>query len=493
MIRSLRVRFFLIVWPLVVGSVVGVGWYFGNWTRIEVRREAWVDVDAQRSDGLGGVVRWVQDGMDAEPSWAALERRLRTAEPPPSERDVSVLIADGTGVIKATSADDLDPGAAEIDDEGVLTAGITSSTAMGEHQALVRLSGFTVDAAETPSWAVAPVRIYLLPDLDDRYRSDALSREAAALSDAVAATPDLGSQFVAAADRTIVLSVLIASALAALATMWLARLVLEPSVQLAHAARRIRAGDLSARVRRVSNDELGEVAIAFNDMGEQLERSELLKRRMISDAAHELRTPLTNVIGAIEAIEDGLAEPTPEQIRSIGEEAALLQRIVEDLQEISIADAGGLKLEREAIDLRSEADSAAAGFRAFAAERGVSVEVSGEGEAYADRFRIGQVLRNLLHNAVTHARDGGVVTVEVGSRGPGTLSVRDDGPGIAAEHINLVWERFYRVEGSRDRDSGGTGLGLAVVKRLVEAHGGSAHVESVRGRGAEFWIRLPAL
>lgn len=491
MIRSLRVRFFLIVWPLVVGSVVGVGWYFGNWTRVEVRREAWVNVDSDKSDGLADVVHRVQDAMGAAPDWSAFARALQRDEPPPTERDMTVLVADGAGEIMAASETDLDLTDASINDDGMLTASVRSSTTVGEHEALVRLGGFTIEDSEVPSWAEPPVRVYLLPKLGERSRTETLAREAGTFGETLEATPDLGSQFVAAADRAIILSVLIASVLAAFATLWLARLVLEPSVQLAHAARRIRAGDLSARVKRVSNDELGEVAIAFNDMGEQLERSERLKRRMISDAAHELRTPLTNVIGAIEAIEDGLAEPTPEQIRSIGEEAALLQRIVEDLQEISIADAGGLKLEREPTDLRREADTAAAGFRAFAAERDVTIEVSGEGEAHADRFRIGQVLRNLLHNAVTHAKDGGKVTVDVGSRGPGTLSVRDDGPGIAPEHINLVWERFYRVEGSRDRDSGGTGLGLAVVKRLVEAHGGSAHVESIRGRGAEFWIRLP--
>jgi len=263
---------------------------------------------------------------------------------------------------------------------------------------------------------------------------------------------------------------------------------------LTAAARRMGAGDLSQRVRVSSTDEIGELARAFNAMAEAVERNEALRRNLVSDVAHELRTPLTNLRGQIEALEDGLLAPSADTLRSLHEEILILSRLVNDLQDLALAEAGQLPLHRGRLVLSEAVEGALASIRAGAAERGILLhaEAGPELAVDADRERLGQVLRNLLANALTHTPDGGRIEVTArAENGSVSIRVQDTGVGISAEQLPRVFDRFYRADSSRARASGGAGLGLAIVKQLVIAHGGTIGVESEPGRGAAFTFTIP--
>jgi signal transduction histidine kinase len=303
------------------------------------------------------------------------------------------------------------------------------------------------------------------------------------------------SAFVGAINRSLVLAGLLAGATALLVTFALSRRILGPVEALTGAVRRMAGGDLSQRVAVQSKDEVGELARAFNAMADGLARAEQLRRNMVNDIAHELRTPLTNLRCQIEALQDGLAAPTPEVMASLHEEAMLLNRLVGDLQELALAEAGQLRLERGPVSVRDVITQVTGAFEAQAVGKGIALtsDVPRELPAiYADAERVGQMLRNLLANAVAHTPRGG--SVRVGARDAGgqvEIVVADTGAGIEPEHLPNVFERFYRVDGSRARSTGGAGLGLAIVKQLAEAQGGDVRVESEVGGGSSFFVTLP--
>lgn len=224
-------------------------------------------------------------------------------------------------------------------------------------------------------------------------------------------------------------------------------------------------------------------------MAESLARTERLRRNMVSDVAHELRTSLTGIRCQLETLQDGLARPTPELINSLHEEAMLLNMLVDDLQELALAEAGQLKLELRAVSVKEEAERDFEALRRQTESAGLSAAVDvPEGlEAYVDPGCFGQVLRNPLTNAIKHTPPGGLVRLSARRAGPEVeVAVSDTGRGIEPEALPFVFERFYRADASRDRETGGAGLGLSIVKQIVAAHGGKVWVASEVGKGTAF-------
>ncbi len=274
-----------------------------------------------------------------------------------------------------------------------------------------------------------------------------------------------------------------------------ARRIVAPVQALAAAARRVAGGEF-AQIPVTSQDELGEMAVAFNTMAAELQQQHTLRRRVMADIAHELRTPLSVLQIDLESIEDGLAEPTPEVVTRLQEEVALLNRLVEDLRMLSLAEAGELQLEVQAVDVGHLVETVVERVRGAAQEKGVGLtsELAEDLPAVAgDEQRLSQVLFNLLSNALRHTPQGGQITVVAQQVDGDTvqITVRDDGEGIPAGELPHVFERFYRTDRARSRDTGGSGLGLAIARSLVGAHGGRIWAESVEGEGSIFAFALP--
>jgi len=298
-----------------------------------------------------------------------------------------------------------------------------------------------------------------------------------------------------AVGRFLIWGASVAIAVALLLTFFLSRRILAPVRSLTSAAKRLGRRDFSQKVQIEDRGELGELASTFNSMASDLERAEQLQRNMVADVAHELRTPLSNIRGYLEAVRDGVIKPDADTIRSLDEEATLLSRLVDDLQELSLAEAGELKLACQAEDVAELINHTVAVAQARAAEKGAAVSIDLSDKlppVNIDHHRISQVLRNLLENAVTHTTEGGVITVAARQQGNWVeVSVTDIGEGIPPEGLPNIFERFYRVDKSRARATGGSGMGLTIAKRLVEAHGGKIEVQSELGKGSRFSFTVP--
>jgi two-component system, OmpR family, sensor histidine kinase BaeS len=292
--------------------------------------------------------------------------------------------------------------------------------------------------------------------------------------------------FISAAAIAVVVSLLLAILLAAR----LAR----PLDEMARAARRVARGEYQVRVQRAGPDEMASLADSFNQMAESLQEQERMRREFIVNAAHELSTPLTNLQGYLEALRDGVIAPSTEQFQSLHEEVDRLVRLSESLNTLAQDNRAGTARALETIDLvpsvRAAADLAGPSFEGKAIR--VKLHLPDRLLARAEPDQLAQVLANLLQNASRYTPDGGVVTVaaETG-RSDVLVSVSNTGDGIPPQDLPHVFERFYRVEKSRDRARGGAGIGLAIVKQLVEAAGGRVGAESQAGV-TRFWFSLPA-
>jgi two-component system sensor histidine kinase BaeS len=282
---------------------------------------------------------------------------------------------------------------------------------------------------------------------------------------------------------------------ALLISLILLRRVAAPLMALAAAARRFATGDLALRIPVAGPREVAELAAEFNRMAEALERAHAQQRALVADVAHELRTPLTVLRGYLEALRDGVVEPDQATIALIHAEAVHLQRLVEDLQDLAQADAAELRLELAPLEPSELLRAAAAGFDLQAEAKGIHLEVDVPVDlppVRGDRRRLTQVVHNLLANALRYTPAGGRVTLSARADAATlTVAVADTGPGIAAEHLPFLFDRFYRVDPSRARETGGSGLGLTIAKRLVEAHGGTIGVRSSPGAGSTFWFTVP--
>jgi signal transduction histidine kinase len=275
----------------------------------------------------------------------------------------------------------------------------------------------------------------------------------------------------------------------------IARWISVPVERLTAAARRMESGDLAVRVEPAGGAELAELARGFNAMAAALDRNEEQRKRMVSDVAHELRAPLTNIRCELESMQDGLTSPTPERIASLHEETMHLAHLVDDLQDLALAEAGRLEIDAQPVSVAALAKRAAAGMEMRARERGVTIRVEGDDDVVvlADARRAVQILTNLLANAVAHMEGAGEVHIAWERSGSeAIIRVIDSGVGIPADELPRIFERFYRVDVSRSRTTGGAGLGLSIVHQLVAAHGGRVWAESVGGVGSTFSFTLPA-
>ena len=265
-----------------------------------------------------------------------------------------------------------------------------------------------------------------------------------------------------------------------------------PIGEVMEAADRVAGGDYSARVQVRGPGEVGRLAHSFNQMTERLQANETQRRALLADVAHELRTPLSVIRGNVEGMLDGVYPADGTHLGPILEETAVMARLLDDLQTLSTAEAGVLRLHRERVDPLALAQDAAAALRPRAERAGVSLDVRGAApvpEVDVDQVRIGEVLANLLTNAIRHTPRGGAVRVLV-SPAPGgvAFAVSDTGPGIDARDLPHVFDRFVK-----SADSGGAGLGLAIARSLVEAHGGRITAESTPGAGTTMRFELPAV
>lgn len=277
-----------------------------------------------------------------------------------------------------------------------------------------------------------------------------------------------------------------------------ARSALSPVRSLSNAAQKLGSGDFDQRVNEDRRDELGNLARTFNSMAQDLQTAEGNRRRMTADIAHELRNPLTNIRGYLEAIKDGVLEPDEAAIDTLHGETIHLSRLVEDLQLLAIADAGELRLHKTPLLVQDVVAQSVNAAKPRAMEREIDLQLRSEGRpplADLDPTRFAQVLGNLLDNAISHTESGGAVTVVVTSseadgRRYSVLEVSNEGEPIAEEDLNRVFEQFYRVDRSRSRSTGGAGLGLTIVKRLVEAHGGTVSAACSDGT-TTFTVTVP--
>ncbi len=271
--------------------------------------------------------------------------------------------------------------------------------------------------------------------------------------------------------------------------------ILSPVRALTGAAARLGMGNLEERVEVSSSDEVGQLGRTFNNMADRLQRAEQQRVRLMSDVAHELRTPLTNVRGYLEAMRDGVLTPTPAAIDVAHQQALHLGRLVEDLGLIAQADAGSLSLDFQEASMAELATMSVAAFRPAAERKGIALTLEAPSElpiARMDRTRIAQALGNLLDNAVRHTPEGGEVSVSVEeTEGSVRVSVADTGEGVPEEELAQIFDRFYRVDPSRSRATGGTGLGLTIARQMVEAHGGAIRAERRPEGGSRFVFEIP--
>ena len=290
-----------------------------------------------------------------------------------------------------------------------------------------------------------------------------------------------GQAFLHQVQTSLLWAALLAALLSLILGVLVSRLLTAPLARLTRASQAIAAGDLSQRVTVRGHDEIGALGDAFNEMAASLAEAEALRKNLVADISHELRTPLTVVQGNLQAILEGVYPLEMAQVASLYDETRLLTRLVDDLHDLALADAGQLRIERAPVDLTALAQAAMSQFSPAAEAAGIKMALIAveTPNVMADADRLAQVLRNLLGNALRHTPAGGEVTVRVGtSTGQARVEVADTGAGISPEDLPHVFDRFYRGDKSRARASGGSGLGLAIVKQLVEAQHGQVWAES---------------
>ncbi|MEZ4641090.1 MAG: HAMP domain-containing sensor histidine kinase, partial [Caldilineaceae bacterium] len=294
-------------------------------------------------------------------------------------------------------------------------------------------------------------------------------------------------------------SILIGSAVALVVALivgiFLARTLTRPLSELTAATRALAQGALGQQVPVRSNDELGELATSFNHMSADLAASVRQRRQMTADIAHDLRTPLSVILGYTEALSDGKIPGSPEIFQVVHGEAQHLQRLIEDLRLLSLADAGELSLNRQTLTPYSVLERSVIAHAVRALDKSIDLRLDAPSdlpELSADPERLAQVFGNLVSNAIRHTpHNGQIVLSATHAADEVQLHVTDTGAGIAAEDLPFIFDRFYRADSSRTQMTGESGLGLAIARSLVEAHGGRISVDSTVGVGTTFTVALP--
>lgn len=295
--------------------------------------------------------------------------------------------------------------------------------------------------------------------------------------------------------RTSLVMGLFSLLMAMLIAWWIARTLLEPVKRVAAATHRLASGDYSSRVAVASDDEVGQLARDFNQLAYTLERNEQMRREFMADVSHELRTPLSVLRGELEAIEDGVRSLDQNAMKSLQGEVSMLSKLVDDLYELSLADVGALTYRKAPCVLNGLLEHSVAMFQERLNARRLRVELalpSQPLELVADADRLQQLFSNLLENAVRYTDPGGVVRISAAvERDEVRIEFMDSGPGVSASQLPRLFERFYRGESSRNRESGGAGLGLAICRSIALAHGGSLSADHSPLGGLWLTLRLP--
>ena len=283
-----------------------------------------------------------------------------------------------------------------------------------------------------------------------------------------------------------------------IASYVLAQSITVPLRRLSTATEAIEQGKLGHTVVIQSNDEIGRLAQTFNRMSHGLAENNQLRKRLLADIAHELRTPLTVIQGNLEGMLDGVVEPSPKQLQSLYEETVYLNKIIKELRDLSLAEAGQLTLDKQTTDINLLLSRAINMMKPLADEKTIYLvcNLAEVPEISVDSMRINQVIYNLLSNAIRYTPDNGKVeavtaVVQEGNKAYVAISIRDNGQGISAEDLPHIFKHFYRADLARDRKNRGSGIGLAIVNQLVELHGGKVEVKSELGTGSELTVYLP--
>lgn len=305
----------------------------------------------------------------------------------------------------------------------------------------------------------------------------------------------LGEAYLARFNQLLLAASAGATVIALVLSVVFARSLSNPLREIAAAIQSVSRGKLDQQVPVRSKDEIGQVAEAFNQMSAQLVRANQLRRQMTADIAHELRTPLMVIVGYLGSLREGLIRPSEERFAIMHEEAVHLQRLIDDLRTLSLADAGELSLNLQDVSATGLLERTIAAFQQQAAQQNVTLTMQPGPNMVllkADPDRIFQVLSNLVSNALRFTPEGGQITLHTHfTHNHASISVTDTGSGIDAEHLPHIFERFYQADASRHDESSESGLGLAIARSIVEAHGGSISANSTIGEGTTITLQVP--
>jgi len=306
----------------------------------------------------------------------------------------------------------------------------------------------------------------------------------------------LQKTFLNSVNKSVITAAIIAGLAGIILAAFFSRNIVKPVRNLTEATRKMEEGYLDQQVNITTNDEIGTLGKAFNSLGERLKKQKELREGMVSDVAHELRNPLSNIQGYLEGLKEGLIEPDKEVFNSLHQQSLVLNRLINDLRAVNKAKAGQLKLEKKPIVLEDVVANALKSVEHKAGNQQITLNARLPESTLveADPERVSQVIRNLLDNALLHTPEKGRVTVHVHSnRDKAVINVVDTGVGIPASDQPHIFDRFYRVDKSRSRHTGGTGLGLTIAKEIIEAHGGAVSMKSKEDVGSVFTVTLPKM